>query len=227
MINEKHCYMLILLFIAYIPFLSCERDTNMVGLNETDTTSYLCNDTVSVDKPNIYIYPVESMGLIFIINFPQGGSIVESIPLYEECWNIQIEPSGLIDNQYTFLFYECRVPDRFQYKTGWQIEGSQLERFFRNNLSTTGFIETEIEDFIDYWIPRLESTDNYLVYPQYNDDIAPLIELQCSEEPESLLRFLYIIETKKSDNEIILIEPVIPKFERKGFTIAEWGVILK
>ena len=223
---------IILIFFVFclMALLSCEVDKNPIASNScADTTDghWWDNDSIHVRKPNIYIYPTQKINLILKVVFPQGGSITESIPFYNGMWNIAVEPSGLIDNQYTYLYYECKIADRFNYESGWKVEGNQLEQFFRNNLTLTGFIETEIQDFIDYWIPRLELSDDYLIYPQYVEDIAPLIELQFSNEPENLLRLLYVIETKQSDKEINLDEPMIPQFERLGFTVTEWGVILK
>ena len=214
-------FILILFGLCLIMNYSCEKNSNPVASNDEDTTYVIDR------KPNIYIYPTQKINLTIEIDFPYGGSVIESIPFYDEIWNINVDPSGLINNQYNFLYYECKVPDRFQRNYGWDVEGDQLENFFRNNLSETGFIETEIEDFIEYWIPRLESSDDYLIYPQFCADIDPFIELQFSNEPESLLRLLYVIETKQINDEIELLEPVIPEFVRKGFTVTEWGVILK
>ena len=212
---------LLLLGLCLILQLNCERNNNPVSADDQDTSD------VVVRKPNIYIYPIQTLNLTIKLVFPQGGSILESIPFYNGIWNIEVDPSGLIDNQYTYLYYECKIADRFNYESGWVVDGNQLEDFFKSNLSKTGFIETEIQDFIDYWIPKLESTNNYLIYPQYNDDIDPLIDVQCSKEPDCVLRLFYVIETKNPGHEAILSEPIIPEFKRKGFTIVEWGVILK
>ena len=73
---------------------------------------------VSVDKPNIYIYPNQKVELDVYLNFPKGGSIVQSIPQYKDGWNVTVDTSGLIDNEYHYLFYECRVPNYFQKEKG-------------------------------------------------------------------------------------------------------------
>ena len=137
----------------------CEVNKNPVATTCADTSGTHFGDSLIDRKPNIYIYPTQNMKLIVELIFPQGGSVIESIPFYNGIWDINVEPSGLINNQYTFLFYECKIPDNFQYEYGWQIEGNHLEGFFRNNLFETGFIETEINDFIEYWIPRLDETN--------------------------------------------------------------------
>jgi hypothetical protein len=217
---------LISIGLCLIITFSCEVNKNPIASNySADTTNGHWWDSINVRKPNIYIYPVQKMNLSIKLIFPQGGSITESIPLYHGIWNIDVEPSGLIDNQYSYLYYECRIADQFKYKSGWEVEGNQLETFFRDNLAETGFIETEIEDFIEYWIPILDDTKNYAIFPQFKEDIDPVIQLNFSVEPTSVLRLFYVI----MENEGMihdLEEPVIPHFERIGFTVTEWGVIL-
>ena len=101
---------------------------------------------------------------------------------------------------------------------------TNIKMFFRENLHQTGFIKKEIDDFIEYWIPRLDYANEYIFYPQYLKEISPLIEITFSEIPDCLLRYFYLIEN--NINGITTLEqPVIPEFIRNGYTIVEWGVI--
>jgi hypothetical protein len=101
----------------------------------------------------------------------------------------------------------------------------QLEDFFRNNMAETGFSQSEIDDFVEYWIARLRGYPYYAIYPQYNDDLDEMIRLEFSTPPQNLIRLIYSIRGLET-NSLILPEPVIPPFVRDGFTVAEWGVIL-
>jgi hypothetical protein len=152
---------------------------------------------VFVKKPNIYIYPKESTILDVSLEFPQGGKIVKSIPEYGDGWkNLTVEPNGMINDQYEFLFYESKQQDYCQYYNGWVIKRENLSTFFNDNMKATGFNEKEINDFIEYWIPRL------------------------TESP------FYAINGLNYDNPK-LTKPTIPQFNRDGFVVTEWGVILK
>ena len=181
---------------------------------------------VQAAKPNIYLYPEKKMDIEVKVGFPVGGRVIESIPEYGTGWNVNIEPDGKIDDKYTFLFYESMQPDLAQYKSGWVIKKKNLEAFFRVNLAETGFVGQEIEDFIEWWIPRLTDSELYAIYPQYNKELSGMVTLDFSVIPDNLIRLIYSVRPVKEDNLNISI-PVIPEFSRSGFTVLEWGLILK
>ena len=209
-----------LLFIIYlilVPFQSCEPDDN-------DGTE--CDSCFMVKKPNIYIYSKNNIQLTVNLDFPLGGKIITSIPEYGTGWNVFVDTTGMIDNKYSFLFYESIQPDIWQKNYGWITKKSELESFFRKNMADFGFRGKEIDDFIDYWIPRLNNYSFYSIYPQTERLIDLVIKLNFSEEPDNLLRLFYVI---KGHNQLQdkLIEPTIDNFKREGCYITEWGVILK
>ncbi len=94
-------------------------------------------------------------------------------------------------------------------------------------MSELGFAGKEIQDFTEYWIPRLTTSYFYVIYPQNKYVIDSVIELNTSKEPDNILRLFYVIqETKESENPN-LQKPEIEQFRREGFFISEWGVVLK
>ncbi|MGD0339511.1 MAG: hypothetical protein ABSB78_12080 [Bacteroidota bacterium] len=181
---------------------------------------------ILVRKPNIYLYPQTTRNLSVALEFPLGGSILQSIPLYSGGWNVSVEPSGKIDRQYDYLFYESKNPDAFQYTSGWIVSRDTLTSFFSNNLLLAGFNQHEKSNFIEYWIPRLVEYPYYIIYPQFADEIGKVIRLKISEQPDNMLRLFYVIQGT-NDFGKKLPPPSIPKFERNGFVVTEWGVILK
>ena len=92
-------FILILFGLCLIMNYSCEKNSNPVASNDEDITYVIDR------KPNIYIYPTQKINLTIEIDFPYGGSVIESIPFYDEIWNINVDPSGLINNQYFALNY--------------------------------------------------------------------------------------------------------------------------
>jgi len=177
-------------------------------------------------KPNIYLYPQTTRNLSVALEFPLGGSVLQSIPLYSGGWNVSVEPSGKIDRQYDYLFYESKNPDTFQYTSGWIVSRDTLTSFFSNNLLLAGFSQREKSDFIEYWIPRLAEYPYYIIYPQFADEIGKVIRLKISEQPDNILRLFYVIQGTNNSGKI-LPAPPIPQFARNGFVVTEWGVILK
>lgn len=207
-----------IIFIT-LPFQSCEP---------TEEDNNTCDTCAVAYKPNIYIYPAESIELSLNINFPMGGEIISSIPDYGTGWDFFVEPSGLINDQYTFLFYESSQPDVWQTEKGWIVNKVDLTDFFDKSLADYGFAGQEIQDFTDYWIPRLTEYNFYSIYPQVNADIEKVIEFYFSEKPDNLLRLFYLIEGQISVPELKPVEPNVPmNFERKDFYVVEWGVVLK
>lgn len=178
-------------------------------------------------KPNIYIYPEENMNLQVFLDFPQGGQVVTSIPEYGDCWDIFVDTLGEIQNTYHYLFYESSQPNSWQRKYGWVIEQENLESFFKENLADNGFKGQEIDDFICYWIPRLENHRYYMIYPQAIDDINPLVSLSFSIKPDNIQRLFYLIAGSEVIPANPILEPSINSdFLREGFFVLEWGVIL-
>ena len=209
-----------LLIISTIPFQSCEPDDDDDN-NECDT----CN---VVRKPNIYIYPTETTQIRINLNFPLGGEVITSIPEYGTGWNVTVDSTGLIDDIYNFLFYESIQPDIWQQYEGWIVKRTDLMKFFNENMTNYGFFGNEIQDFTDYWIPRLTDYEYYAIYPQNSMIIESVIALSFSKEPDNLLRLFYVVKGDNTMPSSKLAESKIDKlFDREGFFVVEWGVILK
>lgn len=184
-------------------------------------------DTVKNYKPNIYIYTQKKIQLDVEINFPQGGKIVASIPKYNNGWHISVDTNGFIDNKYTYLFYESKQPNVWQKKYGWIIPKNELKSFFEKNMKKYGFNDSEIKDFTSFWCPKLKGFKFFKIYPQTDVLINKVVKLKFSKHPDKALRLYYVIKGSDNNNDSDkLIKPFIKKFDRKGFYITEWGVIL-
>ncbi len=202
------------LFIISTPFQSCDPDDDEC---DTCTVAY---------KPNIYIYPTENIQLTVKISFPKGGKIITSIPEHGEAWNVSVDTNGLINQKYSYLFYESIQPDIWQTSYGWNISTPNLESFFRKNMYEYGFYGQEIDDFIEHWIPRLDEYKYYSIYPQTKELVNNVVKIDFSKPADNFLRLFYFIE---GHNKIpkTLEEPDITKFNRENYFITEWGVILR
>jgi hypothetical protein len=224
MIKIHHIFTLTIslttLFLFSLKFTGCSIP---IETTKADTTSYHDIGPI-IRKPNVYIYPPNELNLIVKIHFPNGGRVIKSIPEYKRGWNITVDSSGRINDSYRYLFYECTAPDLYQYETGWVIHKDSLTTFFRNHLKQTGFSGQEINDFIEYWIPILNASDYYAIYPQYKETLAPIVQLNFSIIPNHLLRLFYVI--KQCTKDVHLQPPSArPPFNRTGFYVVEWGVI--
>jgi len=184
-----------------------------------------CDTCLIAYKPNIYFFPEQDIHIDVKLDFPLGGEVIKSEPYYNNGWSVTIDKTGLIEGTYDFLFYESIQPDVWQYEKGWLVEREMLKTFFEENLNEYGFREKEIDDFIEYWIPKFNKSAYYLIYPQEKEIIESVISLSLSTEPDNILRLHYVIKETDDEN-VNVVAPVIPEFKREGFFVTEWGVIL-
>jgi hypothetical protein len=114
------------------------------------------------------------------------------------------------------------VPQRATTDEGWLLDGANLERELRRLLGRQGFGGREIDDFIDFWVPRLEGAPWFAVYPQ---DAAALVTLTIDPPPDQIRRVLFLIRPLQAP---ISIQP--PRepgpLHREGFVAMEWGVLV-
>lgn len=219
---RKLAFLLIILLLPAL-FYHCHKNSDtMTGFAAEDTTD---NGGAILKKPNIYIYPAETTTLNVQMNFPKGGKVIASIPKYSEGWNVRVDPSGLIDGQYHYLFYEARIPDALQKTSGWIVKGDELESFFKGNLKALLFSKREIADFIEYWIPLLDPEKTYVIYPHYSEELAGVVNILFSIPPENFIRVLYAIE--EFDGKTTVETPRLPEVDRSGYAVMEWGVVYK
>ena len=79
--------------------------------------------------------------------------------------------------------------------------------------------EYEINEFIVYWIDKLENNEyNFISFRNEKDINMPL---EFSKEPDTLIRVM--MEYKGLDKKIKVKEEKLTKVERKGYTVVEWG----
>lgn len=216
-------FLIVLTIISSVNFQSCKPE-NCEDEKETNE----CDTCIMVLKPNIYIYPKDKIQLFVTLDFPKGGRVVTSIPEYGAGWNVSVDKNGWINDSYYYLFYESSQPDVWQITEGWIIKRENLKNFFIENMTSYGFAGREIEDFTDYWIPRFTDAEYYEIYPQSQQVIESVIQLDISKNPDNLLRLFYVVRQLNQNSDFVLPEPQIDnQFKREGFFVTEWGVILK
>jgi len=175
-----------------------------------------------IEAPNIYLYPETTSDISVRLDFPSGGNIVNSVPPYNNGWDVTVTPEGLIDGTYDYLFYEISTGSHLNLEDGWLLDGTNLPNEFRFLLANLGYYDNEINDFLEYWLPRLNDSPYYAVYPQTPEE---LIDVSIEPQPDQFLRSIFVIAPLPKA--ITLNEPSLPDaINRDGFTAVEWGAIL-
>jgi len=205
-------------------FLNFETPESFDILNTlvTDYDDLYFYSEMQVDAPNIYLYPKTKIDISVNIDFPNGGQIIKSEPPYNNGWDVNVTPEGIIDGQYEYLFYETHQSMPLNHQSGWLLDGNDLENELRFILMNLGYVGREIDDFIEYWLPRFGSTPYLAVYPQ---DVEEMISVNIEPVPDEFLRMIFLFRPLTSPVQLEEL-PLPDAIQRNGFTAVEWGGIL-
>lgn len=178
------------------------------------------------EKPIIYLYPKEDTQVS--VKLGNEDKITCSYPTYSnDGWNVLAKPTGdLIDlnsgrNLYS-LYYECDNSAQYTMKNdGFVVESEKLVEFLEEKLSILGLTEREAEEFIVYWLPRLQANKyNYIRFATV-EEINQNMPLEFSTNPDTLIRVL--MTYKPLEHPIEVEEQQLSTPERIGFVAVEWG----
>jgi hypothetical protein len=179
-------------------------------------------------KPVIYLYPETEQDVIVQLNY--NGKIIADYPSYNEelkGWRVKAFPDGKVinysDNQeYSYLFWEGQRKEKINWdlSKGFVVKGEDTKVFLQKILPKMGLTPKEYNEFIVFWFPILQNNKYNLIHfadKQYTDQAA----LNITPEPESILRVFMVY--KPLEFPIKIEEQAVHSFERKGFTVIEWG----
>lgn len=181
-------------------------------------------------KPVIYLYPPETTD-INVQLYLQGGFTAAIPPYGEKGWTVTAAPDGTLLNhadgqQYPYLFWEGFGSPYPQSSYFDVVARDDVPMYLINTLWNYGLNQTEIRDFMEFWLPRMQKSRYYKISWIDTEAFNQLAPLSLSRRPDSLLRILMEYEEL---NEPVASNPMPTpeKLERAGFTVVEWGGVLK
>lgn len=181
-------------------------------------------DIQKTAKPNIYLYPEKQQKINVVLNY--DGELTCTYPDYREGWNVIARPDGTLFNledkkEYSYLFWEGKTQKaKWDLSEGFIVKGEDTKEFLQEKLSEMGLIPKEYNEFIVYWLPQMKDNKYNLIH-YAGKEYEELAELKITPQPDSILRVFMVF--KPLDKYIKLKEQEIVPFERKGFTVIEWG----
>ena len=153
--------------------------------------------------------------------------ITHSYPKYDGPWRVTARPDGTLTDLETgrelySLYYENASPIPLpQTDEGFVVRGEDTAAFLEEKLALLGLSPREAEEFIVYWLPRLEENKwNYIRFAD-RTEIDAEMPLDISPQPDSLIRVLML--WKPLDAPIEVREQTLTAPARTGFTAVEWG----
>ena len=182
---------------------------------------------IRVLKPIIYLYPKEKTEVTLSFDFK--GKLLTTFPKYDKNWNVIAEPNGqLFDKKtkrnYSSLFWDGDIsfePEHYQYESGFVVEKEKLTNFLIEKLEHIGLNTIETNEFIQFWLPILEQKKYNFIHFLVNDECNEVSINNVNPKPDTTIRVY--MEYYGLDEYTEIKEQILPKTERKGFTLVEWG----
>lgn len=185
----------------------------------------MCGVLVSIDKPIIYLYPEQTQEVS--VKLGNEELVTVSYPKYEDSWEVSAEPNGDLTDLETgrklyALYYESNALTRFKVEDeGFVIKGEDSAEFLEEKLEILGLNYKEAEEFIVYWLPKLEANKyNYIRFAT-REEIEKNMPLEISGEPDSVIRVIMTYKGLRKPIEVKEQKLTTPS--REGFVVVEWG----
>ena len=175
-------------------------------------------------KPAIYLYPTEDNTEV-TVKLDCNGEITKLDPKFNipNGWRVTADSDGDIrlgDDTYDYLFWEANLNTRYTYKEGFCVPGKDTETFLRDKLSELGLNKNESDEFIEFWVPRMEN-NKYNVIRFQKEEYTDNAKLTITPKPDTLIRVF--MGYYSSDEYVTLPQQRLNTPERNGFTVVEWG----
>lgn len=177
------------------------------------------------EKPVLYLYPEDTTEVNVQVEL-NNHKMVFDYPVYNSGWDVTATPNGDLydeaNKQYYCLFWETEGPAIAEnLEEGFVIHKSEAIEFLENKLSVLGLNARESNEFIIYWLPKLQQSEYSAVYFAF-EEYEEIAQLNITPKPDQLIRVMMLFEPLEKP--IQLEEQVLPKTpERIGFTAVEWG----
>ena len=174
-------------------------------------------------KPVIYLYPREEQEVAVKLDYE--GDLTVTYPEYKDGWKVIASPDGTLINkederEYSYLFWEGTSNKNWDMSKGFVIKGEDTLDFLQEKLEYLGLTPKEYNEFIVYWLPLMQD-NKYNLITFAGEEYEELAELKITPKPDSILRVMMLF--KALDKPIEIEEQELKQFERKGFTVIEWG----
>ena len=175
-------------------------------------------------KPIIYLYPETEQVVSVSLGYPE--KLTCTYPKYNDSWKVLAKPNGdLLDlktNRSLYaLYWEGKNTNNTKITEGFCVKGEDVAYFLEEKLAVLGLSDREAEEFIIYWLPKLERNKYNLIRFKTIEEINENMSLTIEPKPDTVIRVF--MEFKASNKFVSLPAQELVTPERKGFVAVEWG----
>lgn len=207
-------------------FIVLDKKIQHVNFYVKTQSLHVNDDHFVTYKPIIYLYPEYDMNVSVKLKYKEN--ITVSYPKYTNGWNVYAKTDGLLrdldtDRNLYALYYECNNIVNFgnNMEEGFIVKKENLIEFLEEKLEILGLNEREMEEFIIYWLPKLEENEYNFIRFATDDEINKNMPIEINPKPDTLIRILMVF--KGLDRQIEVKEQKLISPIRNGFTAVEWG----
>ena len=181
------------------------------------------DDLPEDEKPVIYLYPETETEVSVKLDF--NGQITSTYPQYDDGWTVMAQPDGTLTDpvtgrEYYCLFWEGISNVEYDLSAGFVVPGHETEAFLEDALAKLGLTDREANEFIIYWLPRMEGNPYNLISFQ-TDTYTDNATLEIDPAPDTVLRVFMAWKPLEAPMKVQPQELTAPL--RSGFAVVEWG----
>lgn len=214
----------------------CLGDTSTTnGSSSSGPDDSACRRKYVAYKPMVYIYS-DSDGRRVNVNLGDPSKLTSTYPRMDASngWNVIADRNGDLRDVDTGrnlygLYWEGKGNhfDTSMHE-GFIVRGKDSASFLEEKLAKLGLNEHEAEEFIVYWLPKMESHEYNYVRFETQDEINEYMPLDVNPKPDTVIRVMMNIHplTGKEAGELgaTLKPQKLPGTpSRNGLTVVEWG----
>ena len=178
--------------------------------------------SMSNEKPVIYLYPEQ--GEEVSVRLDYDGKLTCTYPEYDDGWHVTAAPDGRITDEngqeYNYLYWEGETEQEYDFSEGFCVAGEDTAELLEDALEKLGLTRREANEFIVYWLPRMEQNEYNLISFQ-SEAYTDHARLSIQPEPDTVIRVF--MAYKPVENEQEIPEQTLAAPERSGFAVVEWG----
>jgi hypothetical protein len=177
-------------------------------------------------KPVVYLYPTQKTDVSVRVD----AKITVSEPEYGNGWNVTASPDGKLVNKkdgkaYDSLFWEGTGHEYPSITQGFVVPSATIESTLRDHLAKLGLNQKESADFMEFWLPKMPKTPYVRLTWFGTKQMDRLAPLAINPKPDSVIRIFLDFEGLQKP--FSFPEQRLSAIPRKGFTVVEWGGLLR
>lgn len=176
-------------------------------------------------KPVIYLYPTEETAVHVSLDY--AGELTVTYPDYgEDGWHVMASPDGTLTDadgrQYSYLFWEGVSETEYDFSDAYCVAGEETAAFLQEILPALGLSPREYNEFIVYWLPKMQENPYNLIAFQ-TSAYTDAAQLHVTPTPDTVIRVFMAYKPLDKAVPAADITDLPTPPERNGFTVVEWG----